>query len=413
MSHPDTENLEPQEPLETEDEATEEAVVSEETGQATESEPAEPVQAEPPAQPPAAPAIPKDHRMSRLMKMQSQFVTEEAIRSTEESAMPKPPPSPDPPQAEDEEFFDDEEFEEDFEDEEFEDDFEDDDYDEEEGLEPADPSPGAGPSAPEPTAPSAAAEAPAEPEDESDHRVAQLRKLRKQFVSEKDLELTKASDEQQVFKEVKIQKVVCPNCQSEEVRTHKMCSNCGAKLPNITAIQEETYNPGTMNAAVLKYVNAVNSLSKGEWSAEDFEEFLHDRQILTQNHIDDLHELVEECGSAEWLPDATKLLFESTSLLEETLENMLTRLDETRAQQADLEAEFDTQMLEYETFLEAEEEFDFEMDPPEPPEPVEERIRKLDFKQEIADIKKSNNLLLNTLRKIDEFQRAGPENIEL
>ena len=66
---------------------------------------------------PAPSAPSSDPRLSRLAKMQSRYVTEEAIRSTEESAKPKEPEPPEDLEfyddegeyLEDEEFYDDEE----------------------------------------------------------------------------------------------------------------------------------------------------------------------------------------------------------------------------------------------------------------------------------------------------------------
>jgi hypothetical protein len=344
---------------------------------------------EPDPAPPVS-GMASDPRFSRLMKMQSQYVTEEAIRSTEEKARPKKPE----PVEEDESYEDDDEFyDEDY------DDFEDDEYDDEDiAPQPAEAVPVATVEVTQEPEPED------EPEDDTDHRVAQLRKLNKEFVTEKDLkELPRKSAE--FFQEAKIARVVCPHCQSEEIRTEKICTQCGARLPNITAVEEETYNPGTLNSAVLKYFDAVKKLKNETWSVDEFEDFLHERMELSRNHIDGLLELVEECGSSEWLPDGTKLIMESTMLLEESIENMLIKVEEARGEQHQLEAEFDALLLAWDE--------DSDADPPEDPAPLEVRIRMIDYQSDLDNIKKANGLLLNTLKIIDQFQKKAHEDLEV
>lgn len=344
--------------------------------------------------PVSAPKGGVDPRFSRLAKMQSEYVTEEAIRSTEELSKPKAPP----PGAEDEDFPVDEDYEdEEFDDEEYpeDEDFEDDEYEDEELRKPRSrKSKEKKDEEPEP-----------EPEDDSDHRVAQLRKLRKQFVKKEDLDLKPGSGEQQVFAEAEVAIVICPNCQSEEPRTQKMCGECGAKLPNITAIQEEKYNPGTLNQAVMKYVNGVKNLKNGEWDADQFRDFLDQRRQLVEEQVDGLYELLEECGSEEWLPDATKLIYESTQVLEESISTMLVKVDETEQLQATLE-------MEYDELLEACAE-DEEAEPPDPPLTMDERIRGVDFTPEIDEIKRANGMMLETLKLIDKFQKKAHEDLEV
>lgn len=339
--------------------------------------------------------------MSRLMKMQSRFVTEEALHYTEEQAKPKPK-EPEIIEGELEDDFDDEGDYEDDEGDYEDDDFEDDDYEE--------------PVVEEQAATMAANEQPAEepeqePEDESDHRVAQLRKFRQQFVSDKDLEVSATQTDETVYREVEVAKVLCPNCQAEQPRTDKICSNCGAKLPNITAIEEEKYNPGTMNSAVMKYVNAVKLLKEGKSSIDEFEDFLHEREQLSQTHIDGIIEIVEESGASEWLPDVTKLLLDSTGMLEDAIANMIIKVETARDQQPMLEADYDAQLADYEAILDAGEEDPG--DPPMPPQPLVKRIKDMDFDPELNEIKKSNDLLLETLKMIDKFQREGDEDIEV
>lgn len=327
----------------------------------------------------------QDARFSRLMKMRSQFVTEETLRSTEELSKPK---QPDPP-PEDEELYDDEEFyDEDYPDDEiYEDDFEDDDY-EDEGLAASSKVP------PELDSPNAAfpeEEVPEEdPDEEVDHRVAELRKLRQTFVTEDDLKIKANSKAPEIFKETKLQLVVCPHCQSEEPRAQKICAKCGAKLPNITAVEEEKYNPGTLNKAVLKYFDAVKRLRDETWSVDEFTEFLHERETLSRTHIDGILELVEECGSKDWLPDATKLIFDSTIMLEDSIAAMIEKVNDA------VDAE------EYADDHDA-----------AAPATLEERILAIDFMPELNTIKDANSMMLDTLKLIDEFQKQAQADLEV
>lgn len=339
-----------------------------------------------------------DHRLARLMKMRSQYVTEEALRSTEEQSKPKPAtPSEDEEFLDDEEYYDDEEFDEEF------DDFEDDEYEDEEltGKE------------------AARAEKEDEPkpeetdegdEEDADHRVAQLRKLRKTFVSEKDLNIEVDPNKAEVFKEVEIKKVVCPNCQSEETRGQKICTQCGAKLPKIL-VEEEKYNPGTLNKAVLKYYDAVKQLRAETWTIDQFTDFLHDRYELSKAQIDGLHELIEECGSSEWLPEATKLIFDSTQVLEDSILIMIDKVNEAVSL-----SEFDPDDYPLEDADGNPIDYPFEDEDGnviEFPLTLEERILEIDFQPELEEIKRANGMMLDTLKKIDEFQKQAQEDLEV
>lgn len=350
-----------------------------------------------------------DPRFSRLMKMQSRFVTEETLRSTEEKSKPK---TPEPEEIDDPEIYDEEYDEELEDDEDYHDDFEDDDYEDDE-LEPIEDSEEASSETPDEESAEDKPEAePAPPEEDTDHRLANLRKLNTTFVTEKDLEVSaKKSDEPEVYKETKVELVICPNCQSEEPRSGKMCGKCGAKLPKLV-VSEEKYNPGTLNVAVLKYFDAVKNLQSKKWDAEEFNDFLLERIAISEAHIDGLHELMEESGSQEWLPKATQLIKESTLLLEDAITAMLDKVEETRAEQAYLDAEFDQLLADYEDLAD-DEELDEIPEPPEAPLPVDERIRMLDFKEDLESIKKANGMMLNTLKLIDEFQKRANDDLNV
>jgi hypothetical protein len=344
-----------------------------------------------------------DHRLARLMKMRSQYVTEETLRSTEEGSKPKPPPPRDDEEFHDDEEYYDEEHDEHY-DEEF-DDFEDDDYEDEElkSKEAAQSQPAAKPepdSDPEP-----------EPEDD-DHRVAQLRKLRKTFVTEKDLDIkVDPNKKQEVFKEAKVKIVVCPNCQSEETRGQKICAQCGAKLPKLL-VEEEKYNPGTLNKAVMKYYDAVRHLRAETWTIEQFTDFLHDRYELSKAQIDGLHEIIEECGSNEWLPEATELILKSTSMLEDSILIMIDKVNEAVASHVDFDPDdyplrdADGNQIEYPYE-------DEDGNIIEVPLTIEDRILEIDFQPELEEIKQANGMMLDTLKKIDEFQKQAQDDLEV
>lgn len=316
-----------------------------------------------------------DARFSQLMKMQSQFVTEEALRSTEEKSQPAPPEE-EPPEEDDD----------------FDDDYEDDDYEDDERQSPD--------SDPLSATESAEPEAHQEAEVDTDHRVARLRKLRTTFVTEKDLEVSETtSDEPEVYREVKMKLVICPNCQAEESRFHKICSKCGAKLPNITAVEEEKYNPGTLNKAVTKYYDAVKKLRTETWTIDEFVNFMHEREELSRTRIDDLLEFIEECGSSEWLPDATKLILESTLMLEDAIAIMIDKVEEVKVDHAEWEA--------------AESDLQDDDEMAEPILTLEEKILEIDFQPELDSIKKSNDMMLETLKQIDQFQKQSQDELEV
>jgi len=171
------------------------------------------------------------------------------------------------------------------------------------------------------------------------------------------------------------------------------------------AVEEETYNPGTLNTAVLKYYDAVKKLRDGTWFVDEFEDFLHQRMELSSSHIDELLELVEDCGSADWLPEGTRLIMESTALLEDSIQAMLDKVDEVQVEQIQLEAEYENLLIDA---MENE-----EIDPPEEPLPMDDRIRQVNFDPDLENIEKANSLLLKTLKIIDKFQKTAHEDLEV
>ena len=344
-----------------------------------------------------------DPRFSRLMKMQSRFVTEESLRSTEEKSNPKPATVPGDGEEGFDDDFEDEDYDDDFDD----DDFEDDDYedDEIEGEAFENDTPEA-----EIRNEDKPTESPEHQpqEEDSDHRVAQLRKLRQQFVSEKDLDVEKMSEaENQSFKEVKISLVVCPNCQAEEPKGQKICGQCGARLP-IILVEEEKYNPGTLNQAVKKYFEKVRELKAEEISVMEFKIFLDQRKELSSNQIDELYEILQECAAGDWLPDATKLIFDSTALLEDSMNAMLNKVIDT-CMEHDLDnLEYDELLYDYE---QAEDDDDLVL--PEPPPELEKRFCSVSFQAELDNITKANDMMRDTLRLIDEFQKQSRDDLEV
>ena len=255
-----------------------------------------------------------------------------------------------------------------------------------------------------------------EPEEDKDHRIAQLRKLKQQFVKNKDLEAPLSSPkEPALYRETKAKLVICPNCQSEEPQANKICSQCGAKLPNLTSVSEEKYNPGSLNKAVLKYYDSVEKLKSGHWTPDDFLDFLHERIELSESQIDVLLAYIEETGFAEWLPDATKLIKDSTLLLEDSIRDMLHKLEDTQNEQNRLELDFDNLMDQYDKLLaDHSNDKDFVApEQPEPPELFEERIASVSFQVELDTIQKSNKMMLDALKLIDNFEKQARQDLEV
>ena len=400
-----------------------------------------------------------DVRFSRLKAMQSRYVTEETLRATEEkSSSPQTKQQNDKTKThidrgddihesddehEDDEFeddkyeddeheddeyeddeFEDDEYEDDeYEDDEFEDDAyddehedNDDDFDDEHKEQDTEAKEAATLAEANDSEASSKQQPPSKIEKNTDHRIAQLRKLKRQFVSDKDLEVSPNVKKATVdYGDANVVLVVCPNCQSEEPRTGKICSKCSAKLPNLTAISEEKYNPGSLNKAVLKYYQAVESLKSGDWTSEDFSDFLHERIELSETQIDVLLNYMEETGSAEWLPDATKLIKDSTLLLEDSIREMIHRLEDLQHEQQVLDLDFEEAKLQHEEIL-TKHANDEEFTPPPSPEgpaPLDERIKDTSFKEQLDNITSANKMMLEALRLIDKFDKKSREDLEV
>ena len=148
------------------------------------------------------------------------------------------------------------------------------------------------------------------------------------------------------------------------------------------------------------------------WSIEQFTDFLHDRYDLSKAQIDGLHELIEECGSQEWLPGATSLIKESTDLLETAILIMIDKVNETVAGHVD----FDPDDYPLEDAKGNPIDYPFEDEDGntiEFPMTLEDRILEIDFQPELEDIKRANGMMLETLKKIDDFQKQAQDDLEV
>lgn len=221
---------------------------------------------------------------------------------------------------------------------------------------------------------------------DNDHRVAQLRKLKHQFGDEMVL-----TNQTLTMEDTGPALIVCPNCNSEEVRGQKFCSKCNARLPQLPLV-EQKYNPGSIDGAARKYFDAINNFHSGESTLEEFMEFLHDGLDKVRAHVENLADLSSDGVMAEWLPQASNLLSEATQLWHDSVEGMLERCDHAFV-------EYEEEEAEYEEL--SEELSEEELAEREPPMLPEDRIRSLDFTNELNAIFRANDQMLEYLRIVD------------
>ncbi len=223
---------------------------------------------------------------------------------------------------------------------------------------------------------------------DSDHRVAQLRKLKHQFGDEMVL-----TNQTLTMEDTGPAMIVCPNpnCNSEEIRGQKFCSKCNARLPQLPLV-EQKYNPGSIDGAARKYFDAINDFHAGESTLEEFMEFLHDGLDKVRAHVENLADLSSDGVMAEWLPQASNLLSEATQLWHDSVEAMLERCDHAFV-------EYEEEEAEYEEL--SEELSEEELAEREPPMLPEDRIRSLDFTNELNAIFRANDQMLEYLRIVD------------
>jgi hypothetical protein len=253
---------------------------------------------------------------------------------------------------------------------------------------------GEGPSDAQEAAPVAQHEEAAESETEEyvyeevgvdgDHRVAQLRKLKYQFGD--DMSLTNAT---LTMEDSGPSLIVCPNpsCNSEEIRGQKFCSQCNARLPQLPLV-EQKYNPGSIDGAARKYYDSINKFQAGHSTLDEFVDFLTHGLEKVRAHAEHLADLSADGVIADWLPEAAALISNATKLWYESVESMLIRVEDCQVEFEEEEA-----MLE-----ELDEE---ELAEREPPIPLDDRVRMLDFTPELDSIFRSNDQMLEYLRIVD------------
>ena len=217
---------------------------------------------------------------------------------------------------------------------------------------------------------------------DGDHRVAQLRKLKNQFGD--DMSLTNST---LTMDDSGPSMIVCPNCNSEEIRGQKFCNQCNARLPQIPLV-EQKYNPGSIDGAARKYFDTINKFHAGKTTLDDFVDFLNHGLEKVRAHAEHLADLSADGVIADWLPEAAALISNATKLWYDSVESMLIRVE-------DCQVEFD----EEEAMLEELDEE--ELGEREPPIPLEDRVRMLDFTPELDSIFRSNDQMLEYLRIVD------------
>lgn len=217
---------------------------------------------------------------------------------------------------------------------------------------------------------------------DSDHRVAQLRKLKHQFGDELSVpNQTLSMDDNGPAM------IICPNCNSEEIRGQRFCNQCNARLPQLPLI-EQKYNPGSIDGAARKYYDSIHHFQTGELSLDDFVEFLNNGLEKVRAHAESLAEISSDGVIAEWLPEAANLISNATQLWYDSVEGMLLKVD-------DCQAEFE----EEEALLEELDEE--ELAERDPLVALEERTRTIDFTPELESIFRANDQMLEYLRIVD------------
>lgn len=373
----DHEDEVPEEDSETVDAASEDHKDEDDASQTPAPEPE-------PETPPPSSAMSNDPRYSRLLKMQSSYVTEESLAST----APKPPDPPeegefDDDEFHDDEFHDDEEYHED-------DDFDDDEEHEHHQNPPAE------------AAQEEEAEPSPPPEDDKDHRMARLRKLRSSYVKEEDLKATPSSNEyMELFGEEEQLKVVCPQCHSEEPRGNRICGNCGAKLPKLTSVSEMRYAPGSKDKGVKKFFDAVKRLHDNDMEIDEFLEFIEGRLARAREFEESLGDLLDESDSDSWIPKASQLLKDAIVTQHDLIEGMYGKVN-------DMLHDDEVEHEDYEIAMAENPE-----EPPQQPLSLPERIAFLNFDEELNGIKATNDQMLEALSLIDQYQKKSREELEV
>lgn len=217
-----------------------------------------------------------------------------------------------------------------------------------------------------------------------DHRVLQLQKMRHKFIDESGPTLTKSSLE---MEDQGPSLIICPNCKSEEVRGHRFCSKCNAKLPQL-ALSDQKYNPGSIDGAARKYYDAVNDFHSENISLDDFIDFLSKGLEKVRSHSENMAELSSDGVIAEWLPEASALINNANQLWHDSVENMLVRIDEVQAEFEEEEEELDSLSQE-------------ELAQRKPLVSLEERVQLLDFTPELDSIFRANDMMLEYLSILD------------
>ncbi len=218
-----------------------------------------------------------------------------------------------------------------------------------------------------------------------DHRVARLQKMRNQFVDDEDLVLS--SNSAAAIPEAP-DLIMCPNCSSEEVRGLKFCTQCNARLPNLPVI-EQKYNPGSIDGAARKYVDAVRKLQTNKWSVDEYIDFLNKGLERTSKLAETMADLSADNVISDWLPEAAELISDATQQWYRAIETMLIKVE-------DCHEDFDEEMAHYEELS------DEEAEEQDPPVSLEDRVRSTDFSPEIESIFQANDKMLEYLRILDE-----------
>lgn len=222
---------------------------------------------------------------------------------------------------------------------------------------------------------------------DSDHRLAQLGKIRNSVIGDDDLSLPSSSS-MLTMDDTGPRKIVCPNCNSEEIAGQKFCNQCNARLPQLPPVLEQKYNPGSIDGAARKYYDTITSFQAEKITLDEFVDFLSNGLEKVRAHAEHLADLSQDGVMAEWLPEAAQLISNATQLWYDSVEGMLMRVE-------DAQVEYEEEEALYEELDED------ELAEREPLVPLDDRVRMIDFTPELDSIFRSNDQMLEYLRIVD------------
>lgn len=129
--------------------------------------------------------------------------------------------------------------------------------------------------------------------------------------------------------------LVCIRCGTENQDGTKFCSNCQAALPQIPAASQMPRDPEKIMDRYHQVEDAVNSVKSGEWTMEEYAEYL-------ENMVDMLAQKEEDIRSMD-LPDdlydefaeELEVGFEGMAMFIEGVNHLLSYVDDQNGDHLD------------------------------------------------------------------------------